>query len=994
MVKLARFFIFSRFERLQFSYLSSVFYSSYRNMDSSLTGKDIRAQFLDFFVEKKGHTFVHSSSVIPHEDPTLLFANAGMNQYKSIFLGTVDPNSDFSKLKRAVNSQKCIRAGGKHNDLEDVGKDVYHHTFFEMLGNWSFGDYFKKEAIEWAMELLVDTWKLPKERLYATYFGGYKDLPPDDDAKEIWLSVGLPPERVLPFGMKDNFWEMGDVGPCGPCTEIHFDRIGGRDASALVNMDDPDVLEIWNLVFIQFNRETDGSLKPLPSKHVDTGMGFERTVSVIQDKRSNYDTDVFIPIFDAIREGTGVRPYTGKVGEEDKDKIDMTYRVIADHIRTLTIAISDGGRPDNTGRGYVLRRILRRAVRFVSEKLHAPPGFLASLVSVVVEVLGEAFPEITKNPQQAMNIINEEEEQFLKTLARGRRLFNRTADKHQGDKVIPGDVAWRLYDTYGFPVDLTQLMAEERNLSVDMEAYEESRLKAQEIARGKTSAGEEIITLDIHSINHLQNVLKLPRTEDSFKYKYTSDDDGNYNFDLCSGEVKALLLNKEFVSEVPGGEKCGIVLDQTCFYAEAGGQIYDQGYMTKTDDEEVEFAVMDVQVHGGYILHVGALEGKLKVGDKVKCFIDEPRRRHSMNNHTATHVLNFALRKVLGEADQRGSLVAPDRLRFDFTAKGAMNAKQIKDCEVICKDIVDKKMSVFASESSLAAAKDIQGLRAIFDEVYPDPVRVLTIGAPLNELSGDPQAGYKYSVEFCGGTHLQNTGHMKAFSLISEEAISKGIRRIVAITGPDAERAINRARLLDQHVESLKAKIAEKFNSKTLNPKEAIREITALSDEISSAIIPYCEKDDMRNKLKEVKKIADDADRARKAAMTEAALEKTKSLLENKDEKIIIETLDAAANAKILDSCLQHVKKSSAETAAMFFSVDKDQKKIICMCQVPKELIDQGLKANEWIGSVSSLLGGKGGGKEMSAQASGPHYEALHEALQLAKEFAKLKVSK
>lgn len=961
-------------------------------MDSSLTSKDIRGQYIDFFVEKKNHTFVHSSSVVPHEDPTLLFANAGMNQYKPIFLGTVDPNSDMAKLKRAVNSQKCIRAGGKHNDLEDVGKDVYHHTFFEMLGNWSFGDYFKKEAITWAIELLSGKWKLPMDRLYATYFGGYKDLPPDEEAKKFWLEVGLPPERVLPFGMKDNFWEMGDVGPCGPCTEIHFDRIGGRDASALVNMDDPDVLEIWNLVFIQFNRESDGSLKPLPSKHVDTGMGLERVVSVIQGKRSNYDTDLFLPIFEAIQEGTGVRAYTGKVGEEDKDGVDMAYRVVADHIRTLTIAISDGGKPDNTGRGYVLRRILRRAVRFASEKLNAPPGFLGSLVAVVIDVLGEAFPEIAKNPQQAVNIINEEEAQFLKTLARGRRLFNRTADKHKEDKVIPGDVAWRLYDTYGFPIDLTQLMAEERHLAVDMKAYEESRLKAQEIARGKSSEVQEVITLDIHAIDQLQKVFHLPPTDDRFKYKYTSDNEGNYNFESCCGEVKALLLNKKFVNEVPGGEKCGIVLDKTNFYAESGGQIYDQGYMTKIDDEEVEFSVMDVQVHGGYVLHVGALEGTLKVGDKMKCFIDEPRRRYCMNNHTGTHVLNFALRKELGEADQRGSLVAPDRLRFDFTAKGAMSSKQIKNCERICKEIVDQKMNVFASESSLATAKDIQGLRAIFDEVYPDPVRVLSIGAPLNELVDDPQAGYKYSVELCGGTHLRNTSHMKEFSLISEEAISKGIRRIVAITGPDAERAIHRAQLLNRHVDDLKKTITEKFASNTLNPKEAIQEITALSDEISSAIIPYCNKDEMRTKLKEVKKIADDADRARKAAMTDAALKKTKGLIENRDEKVLIDILDAASNAKILDTCLQHVKKTAPETAAMFFSVDKDQKKIICMCQVPKELISSGLKANEWVQAVSPTLGGKGGGKEMSAQASGPHYEALNEALQLAKEFAKLKM--
>jgi len=389
-------------------------------MDSKLNAKAIRQGFIDFFANKCQHTFVPSSKVIPHDDPTLLFANAGMNQFKSIFLGTVDPNSDLSKLTRAVNTQKCIRAGGKHNDLDDVGKDVYHHTFFEMLGNWSFGDFFKKEAITWGWQLLTEEWGLPKDRFYATYFGGTDLVPADLEARDFWISAGLPAEKVLPFGMKDNFWEMGDTGPCGPCSELHFDRIGGRDAAHLVNMDVPDVLEVWNLVFIQFNRESDGSLVPLPNKHVDTGMGLERIVSVLQGKMSNYDTDIFTPFFEAIHKNTGTRPYTGLVGDDDKDGVDMAYRVLADHIRTLTIALADGGRPDNMGRGYVLRRILRRAVRYGTEKLNCKPGFFASLVDVVCSTLGEAFPTLNKDPEHIKEIINEEEAQFLKTLMRGK----------------------------------------------------------------------------------------------------------------------------------------------------------------------------------------------------------------------------------------------------------------------------------------------------------------------------------------------------------------------------------------------------------------------------------------------------------------------------------------------------------------------------------------------------------------------------------------------
>ena len=429
-------------------------------MDASLTGAQLRQMFVDFFADIE-HTYVHSSSVIPLDDPTLLFANAGMNQFKPIFQGTVDPKSDMGRLIRAANSQKCIRAGGKHNDLDDVGKDLYHHTFFEMLGNWSFGDYFKKEVIPWAWKLLTEVYKMPKDRLYITYFGGdeSKGLPPDDDAKNIWLSLGIAPERVLPFDMKDNFWMMGDVGPCGPCSEIHFDRIGGRDAAYLVNMDDPDVLEIWNLVFMEFNMEPDGTLKKLPKQNIDCGMGLERLTSVIQGKRSNYDTDLFQPLFTAIQKATGCRPYTGKIGKEDVDGVDMAYRVLADHARTLTIALSDGGRPDNTGRGYVLRRILRRAVRYGTEKLGAKPGTFATLVDAVIEILGDFFPEIRKDPETVKEIMNEEEEQFLKTLSRGQRLLERTINKMpQGSTTLPGDIAWRLYDTYGFPVDLTQLM--------------------------------------------------------------------------------------------------------------------------------------------------------------------------------------------------------------------------------------------------------------------------------------------------------------------------------------------------------------------------------------------------------------------------------------------------------------------------------------------------------------------------------------------------------
>lgn len=511
------------------------------------SAKEIRSKFIDFFREKYEHTVVPSSCVIPHDDPTLLFANAGMNQFKPIFLGTVDPSSEAAKWKRAVNTQKCIRAGGKHNDLDDVGKDVYHHTFFEMLGNWSFGDFFKKEICSWAWELLTKVYGLPEDRLYVTYFGGNNDagLEPDEECKGIWKSLGLPDERILPGSMKDNFWEMGETGPCGPCSEIHYDRIGGRNAAHLVNMDDPDVLEIWNLVFIQFNRETGGELKPLPKKHVDTGMGLERLVSVIQNKRANYDTDLFVPIFAAIQNATGARPYTGKVGAEDADGIDMAYRVLADHARTLSIALSDGGHPDNVGRGYVLRRILRRAVRYATEKMAAKPGMFASLVPVVVETLGDVFPELKKDPEAVMDLINEEEAQFLKTLSRGRRLLEKSVAKLEKGGLLPGEVAWRLYDTYGFPVDLTQLMVEEKGIFVDMAAYEKAKQAAQLASQGGGDKADDTSKLDVHAIAELQDQKKVPATDDSPKYIYSASGIGKsakYNFEFCKGEFAVICL--------------------------------------------------------------------------------------------------------------------------------------------------------------------------------------------------------------------------------------------------------------------------------------------------------------------------------------------------------------------------------------------------------------------------------------------------------------------
>jgi len=966
-------------------------------MDKSLTAKQIRKTFLDFFIQKKEHIYVHSSSTIPLDDPTLLFANAGMNQFKPIFVGTVDPNSDMAKWKRAVNTQKCIRAGGKHNDLDDVGKDVYHHTFFEMLGNWSFGDYFKQEIISWSWELLTVVFKLPVNRLYVTYFGGDEasGLQPDLEAKQMWLDIGVQEDHILPGDMCDNFWEMGETGPCGPCSEIHYDRIGGRNASHLVNMDDPDVLEIWNLVFMQFNREVDRSLKVLPAKHIDCGLGLERLVSVIQDKTSNYDTDMFGPLFDAIQAGTGVRGYTGKVGSEDTDGMDMAYRVLADHARTITIALSDGGRPDNVGRGYVLRRILRRAVRYASEKLNAKPGFFATLVKTVVELLGDTFPEVTKDPDTVMDIINDEEKQFLKTLSRGQKLLDRTISKLGDVKTLPGDIAWRLYDTYGFPVDLTQLMSEERGLAVDMEEYEKSKAAAQLASQGKAAGQEDTLALDVHAINELKEKGFAP-TDDSPKYIYkseTADKSSKYKFDACTSKILAIRYNKGFVQEVKSGQECGILLDKTCFYAEQGGQIFDEGFIVKGDNE---VKVTNVQVRGGFVLHIGTVEGALAVGDAVECSIDEDRRKNVMNNHSGTHILNYALRQVLtGDADQRGSLVAPERLRFDFTNKAAMTAAEVKKVEDIANVMIDKNQEMYAKEAPLAIAKTIQGLRAVFDETYPDPVRVVSVGVPVEKLEADPNSpeGTKTSIEFCGGTHLRRAGHMEHMVIASEEAIAKGIRRIVALTGPEAAKALAKERLLNAEVE----KVKQKVSSKDLTLKEKVKLLTELGDDISAANISYHAKDTMRNNIKNIKKVIDDEDRARKNAVMGEVVESAKALLEaNPSLPYLVYHLEAFANNKAVDGALKQVKALAPNTPTIFFSSDPDSGKILCMAQCSKQSVAAGLKANDWCGSVSTLINGKGGGKPESAQASGTNTASLKQAMEIAEKFAMdiLKVGK
>uniref|UniRef100_A0A3Q1GL50 Alanine--tRNA ligase n=1 Tax=Acanthochromis polyacanthus TaxID=80966 RepID=A0A3Q1GL50_9TELE len=748
-----------------------------------LPAAQVRSTFLDFFRQKHGHLLVPSSPVRPRGDPSLLFVNAGMNQFKPIFLGTVDPRSPMASYRRVVNSQKCVRAGGKHNDLDDVGRDTYHHTFFEMLGTWSFGDYFKEEACRMAWSLLTEHYGIPADRLYVSYFGGdaASRLQSDEETRHIWLDMGIPPSRLLPFGLKENFWEMGDSGPCGPCTEIHYDHVGGRDAARLVNADSPDVVEIWNLVFMQYNREADLSLRRLPQFSVDTGMGLERLVSVLQGKRSTYDTDLFTPLLHAVHQVCVMAaPYGGRTGSEDQDRVDLAYRVVADHIRTLSVCIADGVHPGMSG--------------------------------------GDVYPELHKEADRIVDVINENEAQFLWSLQQGSRLIQRTPDLmiNPGSALLlSASVAWSLHRDLGFPLDLVDLMLEDRGVQVDR----------QELDRIIQSGVELSVMLDVLSLAELQR-LGVPHTDDSLKYAYRLEKD-RYEFPACRATVLALYDGQTLVSEVPEGRRCGVVLDLTCFYSEQGGQSHDRGYFTRHGLQDVVFPVEAVLRAGGYVVHQVTTADSLKTGDQVHLHLDQVHRMSCMVKHTATHLLNFALKKVLGSSvQQRGSHVSADRLRFDFTVK--VTISQLQQVERCVSDVVTANQIVHSQELPLQRAKSIRGLRTV-DEVYPDPVRVVSVDLAASELL-DHQTDRETSVELCCGTHLLRTGDIEDLVIVSERQMVKGISRVVAVTGREAAGAREAGQVLLQDVDSLAARLAGSAPSSLDSAQQLSKEVGVLSD--------------------------------------------------------------------------------------------------------------------------------------------------------------------
>jgi len=719
-----------------------------------MTSAEIRKAFMDFFMER-GHQIVPSAPIVVKNDPTLMFTNAGMNQFKDYFLGNRQPPS-----KRIADTQKCLRVSGKHNDLEEVGVDTYHHTMFEMLGNWSFGDYFKKEAIQWSWELLTETYRIPKDRLYVTVFGGdtKENTPKDDEAINEWKKY-IGEERILSFGKKDNFWEMGDTGPCGPCTEIHVDcrtdeERNSVEGKTLVNMDHPQVIEIWNNVFIQFNRKKDGSLEPLPAKHVDTGMGLERLVRVLQGKQSNYDTDVFSGTIDVISKIVK-KEYTA-----GDDKESVAFRVIADHIRAIAFTIADGQLPSNTGAGYVIRRILRRAARYYYSYLDYKQPLLSQLVLALATQFENVFPELKTQVEFVTKVVKEEEEAFLRTLDKGLKRIDDIIKRSKGG--ISGREIFELYDTYGFPVDLTRLIAAENNLSVDEKGFEEEMKQQKDRSRAATSLDTEDWNVLKEGKSNFTGYDSLENTSRVLKYR----------------KVKA-----------KGRESFQVVLESTPFYAESGGQVGDRGEIIVNGEKIV---ITDTKKENDLIIHFADTLPADLSGEAI-AKVDATLRKSTALHHSATHLLHAALRKVLGtHVAQKGSLVNEDYLRFDFSHFAKVTDEELKQVEQLVNEKIRANIPVVIKELPKDEAMEL-GAMALFGEKYGDVVRVVMM---------DPE----YSIELCGGTHVASTGELGTFRITTETAVAAGVRRVEAVTGRQAEKYIEEQfNILKDIRESLKS---------------------------------------------------------------------------------------------------------------------------------------------------------------------------------------------
>jgi alanyl-tRNA synthetase len=992
---------------------------------TTMTSAQIRQSFLDFFREKQ-HTIVPSSPLLP-EAPNLLFTNAGMNQFVPIFLGQEKP---LWKPPRVVDTQKCIRAGGKHNDLEDVGLDTYHHTFFEMLGNWSFGDYFKKEAIEWAWELLVERWKFPAQRLYATVYQPGPGEPSefDQEAYDHWAHLfreaDLDPKvHVLDGDKADNFWMMGDTGPCGPCSEVHVDlTLDGDTRGTLVNKEDPRCIEIWNLVFIQFNANPDGTFTPLPQRHVDTGMGFERVSAIIQGTKnltdfsgttSNYETDVFHPIFDELEKLSGKKygstiPKQKSSGESEQEKIDVAFRVIADHIRALSFAIADGIVPSNEGRGYVLRRILRRAVRYGrSLGFHEP--FFFKLVDVVAKTMGDVFAEVRAKQKTIKDIILREEEAFNKTLDRGTELFanaivnaikdysitaglgkkmvlhlhpfrirlesgqllkSEWTNIHSLERPLPRvDInvetvsaielreklggtpklrdqdVFELYDTYGFPLDLTELMARERGLTVDVTGFERLMEEQRQRAR-KAQKREEIVI-----------------AEDELKTEPTKF--LGYDFLESESVVKTVLPGKE-------PNEVNIVLDRTPLYAEMGGQVGDRGlvHVPGHDRTEVgQLRVIDTQKRGEVFVHRATLmEGRApEPGEAVRISIDADRRRAIQGHHTVTHLLHWALHEVVSsDASQKGSYVGPDKLTFDFSS-APLTKQQVRDVEKLVNEKIKENAPVSWSEIPYTEAKQRTDIIQFFGEKYGDTVRVLQIGGAPHALNG-------YSMELCGGTHVKSTSEIGPFRIVKEEAIAAGIRRIEAVAGEAARSwAQQEAARQQDKFEALARKKPDiarlsAFNNDAIT-FEMLQQIDARTAQLEKIELG------VRDWEKQTAKTAEAELRSRAAQIANQL-----AASHTGQNFCVAEVQDG--NGKLLQAVADALK---SKFSGPIFLVGATNGSVALVASVPQEMSAR-LQANKLIQQVALIVGGKGGGRPENAQGAGKDASKIAEALAKARE--------
>jgi alanyl-tRNA synthetase len=931
-----------------------------------MTSAEIRNGFLKYF-EERSHTIVSSSPVIPFEDPTLLFKNAGMNQFKDVFLGM-----GKRQYTRAADTQKCIRVSGKHNDLEEVGRDTYHHTFFEMLGNWSFGDYYKKEAIQWAWELLTKVWALPKDRLWATVYTN------DDEADILWKTVtDIDPSHVLRFGEKDNFWEMGETGPCGPCSEIHIDRTPNRTATAeMVNAGLAEVMEIWNLVFIQYNRDEAGTLHPLPSKHVDTGMGFERMCAVLQGKQSNYDTDVFTPIIQRIS-AIVKKPYDGKIDGSitaAQQDLDTAMRVIADHVRTLTFAIGDGAVPSNEGRGYVLRRILRRAARFGRNLgMHEP--FIHQLVPTLSDVMSYIFPEINTQREHIQRVIKGEEESFNATLDRGLERFEAVIQQVGSSKMFPGEDAFKLYDTFGFPLDLTELMASERGLTVDVGMFNALMEEQKERSRESrsvtaTSAGET----------------------DAIALQISAARDTARSFDTSALSSRPVFVGYEMFeskTEILSAKGNLVVLRETPFYGESGGQVGDTGEIVMG---AAHHHVLDTQKSGEVMVHL--LDAPSPTSGEALARVDVSRRNSIMRNHSATHLLHNALRRILGtHVHQAGSLVAADSFRFDFAHFAKLTEAELTSIESLVNEKIHENIAITHHRNIPFEEAKKLGALMFFGDKYGDRVNVVQFG--------------EFSKEFCGGTHVRATGDIGYLKIRSEGSVASGVRRIEAVTGEHAllflqllDRTIDeRITLAEGQLQTLVATESElqKGSGKrpgTLLFAEFEKTLAGLKKKMilpvsaSHVLAPLFDGkqtrqravEDLILRMAEIQKGLDrELVRSRMTSLSGSIDDLVKNTTDVNGVRVIGARIQVASVDE-LKSLGDTLRARLPGGVGLLATVLDDKVQLVCV--VSDDLVaSKRVDAGKVVGIVAKLLGGGGGGRPHMATAGGKDVGKLDEVL-------------